>query len=95
MPLSLFDPERLAAMDLSRPVFELLEQAAGLETTSTVAHIHAVMGEGQVRRLLQQQEGQALLMLDEIFYSRLCRPILHCNTYYTDFFDFSIVRKLM
>lgn len=95
MPLSLFDPERLAAMDLSRPVFELLEQAAGLETTSTVAHIHAVMGEGQVRRLLRQQENQALLMLDEIFYSRLCRPILHCNTYYTDFFDFSIVRKLM
>lgn len=53
------------------------------------------MGEGQVRRLLRQQENQALLMLDEIFYSRLCRPILHCNTYYTDFFDFSIVRKLM
>ncbi len=95
IPLALFDQDKLAKMDLSRPVFDLLEQAAGQQTASTVAHIRAVTGDAQVRRLLSCGEGQALLMLDETFYSRLCRPILHCNTYYTDFFDFSIVRKLM
>lgn len=96
MPLALFDQEKLAKMDLSCPVFDLLEHAAGQQTVATVAHIHAVNGGGQVRQMLGLNGGdQALLMLDEVFYTRLCCPILHCHTYYTDFFDFSIVRKLM
>ena len=95
IPLALFRQESLALADFTRPIFELLEEAAGQQTASTVAHIRAEIGEPQVRRLLRQRDNQALLMLDEIFYSRLCRPILHCHTYYTDFFDFSIVRKLI
>ena len=95
IPLSLFRQENLALIDFTRPIFELLEEAAGQQTASTVAHIRAEMATPQIRRLLQLRENQALLMLDEVFYSRLCRPILHCHTYYTDFFDFSIVRKLI
>lgn len=95
VPLALFDPKKLAGLDFSRPIFDLLEEAAGQQTASTVAHIRAEMGEPQIRRLLRQKANQPLLMLDETFYSRLCRPILRCHTYYTDFFDFSIVRKLI
>lgn len=95
IPLALFDPDKLAAADLTSPIFQVLEQAAGVTVTSTVAHIRAVMGDAVLRRQLGLQERQALLMLDEVFYTRLCHPVLHCNTYYTDFFDFSIVRKMM
>ena len=38
---------------------------------------------------------QALLQLDEICYSRTCKPVLCCQTCYTDFFDFAMVRKLI
>ena len=95
IPLALLDPDALAGADFSRPVFALLEQAGGLQTASTVAHIRAETGDARVRRLLGLQSGQALLVLRETFYSRLCRPILYSKTCYTDFFDFSIVRKLM
>ena len=40
-------------------------------------------------------EEQALLQLDEICYSRTCKPVLCCQTCYTDFFDFAMVRKLI
>lgn len=95
IPLALFGGRKLDKADFSRPVFELLYEITGQQATSTVAHIHAVEGGAAVRRLLRLHEGQALLMLDETCYSRLCRPILRCYTYYTNFFDFAMVRKLM
>ncbi|MDD4851010.1 MAG: GntR family transcriptional regulator [Gemmiger sp.] len=95
MPLSLFEGKRPEDLDFSAPVFEVLHAATGLQTTSTVAHLQAVVGDGAIRRLLGLNQEKALLRLEEICYSRLCRPVLHCFTYYTDFFDFSIVRKLL
>ena len=95
IPLALFGGRKLEKADFSRPVFELLYEITGQQATSTVAHIHAVEGGAAVRRLLRLREGQALLMLDETCYSRLCRPILRCYTYYTNFFDFAMVRKMM
>ena len=47
------------------------------------------------RRQLALRPEQALLQLEEICYSRLCKPVLCCQTYYTDFFDFAMVRKLL
>ena len=52
-------------------------------------------GSPGVRRQLGLRPDQALLRLDETCYSRLCRPVLRCRTFYTDFFDFALVRKLV
>ena len=40
-------------------------------------------------------DKKPLLQLDEICYSRTCKPVLCCQTCYTDFFDFAMVRKLV
>ena len=48
-----------------------------------------------MRHALALQHDQALLELSETCYSRLCRPVLRCRTFYTDFFDFALVRKLV
>jgi len=53
------------------------------------------MGTPGIRRQLGVRPDQALLQLDEICYSRTCKPVLCCQTCYTDFFDFAMVRKLV
>ena len=95
LPLSLFDGQRLDQIDFSRPIFDIAAEYCGVQVTSTVAHLRAVPGEGSVRRQLDLRPDQALLQLDEVCYDRLCRPVLRSQTCYTDFFDFSIVRKLL
>ena len=57
--------------------------------------LHAVQGVPGIRRQLGLRPEQALLQLDEICYSRTCKPVLCCQTCYTDFFDFAMVRKLI
>ena len=61
----------------------------------TLTTLHAVQGTPSIRRQLGLKPEQALLQLDEIFYSRTCKPVLCCQTCYTDFFDFAMVRKLV
>lgn len=95
LPLSLFAGHRLEEVDFSESIFEVLKKLTGLQTTSTVAHIRAVVGDPNIRRLLGATPDSALLLLDETCYSRLCKPLIRCHTYYTDYFDFSIVRKLL
>ena len=34
-------------------------------------------------------------LLDEVCFNRLCRPVMRSLSYYTNFFDFSIFRKLL
>ena len=63
--------------------------------SSTITHLRAAMGDPAVRHALALQRDQALLELSETCYSRLCRPVLRCRTFYTDFFDFALVRKLV
>ncbi|WP_345941916.1 GntR family transcriptional regulator [Gemmiger formicilis] len=94
MPLSLFGG-RLDGIDFSRPVFDVLQDHCDIQTTSTVARLHAVPGETAVRRLLGLGPDKALLELEETCYSRLCRPVVRSRTLYTDFFDFALVRKLV
>ena len=95
LPLSLFGGRRLDSIDFSRPIFTILQQTCGIQTASTVTHLHAAIGDPTVRRLLGLNREQALLQLDELCYDRLCRPVVCCRTYYTDFFDFPLVRKLL
>ena len=93
MPLSLFDGHT-DGIDFARPIFDILQDRCGIQTTSTVARLRAVPGEAAVRRLLGLGADKALLELEETCYSRLCRPVVRSKTLYTDFFDFALVRKL-
>ena len=95
LPLSLFDNKRLEGIDFSQPIFDIAARHCHTEVTETVAHLHAVSGPEGIRRQLALRPEQALLQLEEICYSRLCKPVLCCQTYYTDFFDFAMVRKLL
>lgn len=95
LPLSLFDNKRLEGIDFSQPIFDIAARHCHTEVTETVAHLHAVSGSAGIRRQLALRPEQALLQLEEICYSRLCKPVLCCQTYYTDFFDFAMVRKLL
>lgn len=95
LPLALFDSKRLDTIDFSQPIFDIAARHCHTEVTETVAHLHAVSGPAGIRRQLALRPEQALLQLEEICYSRLCKPVLCCQTYYTDFFDFAMVRKLL
>ena len=95
LPLTLFDNKRLEGIDFSQPIFDIAARHCHTEVTETVAHLHAVSGPAGIRRQLALRPEQALLQLEEICYSRLCKPVLCCQTYYTNFFDFAMVRKLL
>lgn len=95
LPLALFGGARIDQLDFSRPIFDLLEQVCDVQITSTVAHMRAAVGDPAIRRLLGLAADKALLELDEVCYTRLCAPAMHSYTYYTDFFDFAMVRKLL
>lgn len=94
-PLSLLGGQRCDGIDFSRPIFDILQDVCNIQVSSTIARPRAVIGEAAVRRLLGVSHEQALLELEEVCYTSTCKPVLHCHTYYTDFLDFSIVRKLM
>ena len=94
LPLDLLGGRRLDSIDFTRPIFEIAEQYCHVEVTETLTTVHAVQGTPAIRRQLGLKPEQALLQLDEICYSRICKPVLCCQTCYTDFFDFTMVRKL-
>lgn len=95
LPLELFGGRRLDGVDFARPIFDILQQECGIQTTSTIAHLRAVPGAAAERRLLRLGPDKALLELQETCYSRLCRPVVRSRTLYTDYFDFALVRKLV
>lgn len=77
---------------LNGNIFEMLDRF-GIEVTSTITHVKATVGPPAVRDALELAPTEALLMLDEVCYTRLCRPVFHSYTYYTSYFDFSLLRK--
>ena len=95
LPLELFGGRRLDGVDFARPIFDILQQECGIQTTSTIAHLRAVPGAAAERRLLRLGPDKALLELQETCYPRLCRPVVRSRTLYTDYFDFALVRKLV
>ena len=95
LPLELFGGRRLDGVDFARPIFDILQQECGIQTTSTIAYLRAVPGAAAERRLLRLGPDKALLELQETCYSRLCRPVVRSRTLYTDYFDFALVRKLV
>lgn len=60
-----------------------------------VAHLKASCGDDAIRSAMRLAPGEAMLLLDEVCFNRLCRPVMRSLSYYTNFFDFSILRKLL
>ena len=89
---ALFHGQDLDRLDFSRPIFDVLEDM-GIQAVTAVAHVKAVYGDAPTRAMLELNASQAVLLLDEVSHSRLCQPVLRSLSYYTDFFDFSILRK--
>ena len=89
---ALFHGQDLGRLDFSRPIFDILEDM-GIQAVTAVAHVKAVYGDAPTRAMLKLNASQAVLLLDEVSHSRLCQPVLRSLSYYTDFFDFSILRK--
>ena len=95
LPRSLLGGQDYTKLDLGGSIFEALEQCCGQQVSSTVAHIKASCGDAAIRTAMRLAPGEAMLLLDEVCYTRLCRPVLRALSYYTNFFDFSILRKLL
>ncbi|MFI3170299.1 MAG: GntR family transcriptional regulator [Faecalibacterium sp.] len=94
LPRSLFGTRDYSRIDLTPSVFDVLEQECGQQVSSNLAHIKASYGNPTIRAAMQLAEDDALLLLDETCYNRTCKPIMRSFSYYTNFFDFSIVRKM-
>ncbi len=90
---SLFPPAEIDHIDFSRPIFDLLDETCGASINSTVSHVSAVIGDQGIRERLAIRDCEALLLLEEVGFSKLTNPVLYSLTYYTPFFDFSILRK--
>lgn len=95
LPRSLFGSRDHSRMDLTGSVFEVLERECHQQISSNVAHLKASCGDDTIRSAMRLAPGEAMLLLDEICYNRLCRPVMRSLSYYTNFFDFSILRKLL
>lgn len=95
LPRSLFSNKDLSRLDLSGSVFENLERDCHQQVSSNVAHLKASCGDENIRTAMRLAPGEAMLLLDEVCFNRLCQPVMRSLSYYTNFFDFSILRKLL
>ena len=95
LPRALFGSRDYTRIDLSGGVFDILEQECNQQISSNVAHLKASCGDEAIRAAMRLAPGEAMLLLDEICYNRLCHPVMRSLSYYTNFFDFSILRKLL
>ena len=95
LPRALLGGRDYTRVDLAGSIFEVLDQVCGQPVSSTVAHIKASCGDEAIRAAMRLAPGEAMMLLDEVCYTRLCRPVLRALSYCTNFFDFSILRKLL
>ena len=95
LPRALFGSRDYTRIDLTGDIFEILEQECHQQISSNVAHLKASCGDEAIRAAMRLAPGEAMLLLDEVCFNRLCRPVMRSLSYYTNFFDFSILRKLL
>ena len=95
LPRALFGNRDYTRIDLSGDIFNVLERECRQQVASNVAHLKASCGDEPIRAAMRLAPGEAMLLLDEICYNRLCHPVMRSLSYYTNFFDFSILRKLL
>lgn len=90
---SLFPAAIFDQLDFSVPIFDILTDVCGTNINSTIGHVSAVIGDKGIRQRLALHDYEALLLLEEVGYSKLTKPIIYSLTYYTSYFDFSLLRK--
>lgn len=93
LPESLFLSADYRAFDWSGPVFSILEEHCGLPVDVSVAKLLSTNGSAKIREMLKTAEREALILIDEISYYKLSYPILQTHAYYTNFFEFTMLRK--
>ena len=91
--MGLFSDMDYRDIDWSLPIFDIFETYCGLTVITDIAKITATNGCDKIRAKLNVPNGQSLIMLDEIGYCKLSRPVLRSLEYYTDFFEFTMLRK--
>ncbi|RPF48925.1 GntR family transcriptional regulator [Hydrogenoanaerobacterium saccharovorans] len=89
----LFSGIEYTDIDWSKPIFDLLDKYCGLIVVTDIAKITATNADEFIREKLQVQPKQALILLDEVGYCKLSRPVMRSLEFYTDFFDFTMLRK--
>lgn len=95
IPKSLFRYSDYTRLDFTAPIFDILERECNQQPSSNLAHIRACCGDEVVRNALRIAPGEAVLLLEEVCCNRMCQPIMHSLSYYTDYFDFTILRKML
>ena len=93
LPTRLFSHLDYRRLDWATPVFDLLEGHCGIAVDTDIAVYTPTNATPEIRQKLQVPEGEALMMVDEVGYYKFNRPILHACGYYTNYFDFTILRK--
>lgn len=93
LPIGLFGNIEYQMLDWSRPVFDLLEEYCGIVVDTDIANISATNGTAAIRGVMGLEEGEALLFIDEVGYYKLSFPVIQTYAYYTNFFDFTMLRK--
>lgn len=86
-------PENIESLDFSRPIFDIMAETCAVSINSTIGHVSAVLGDKSTREKLSLPEHEALLLLEETGFSKLTKPVIYSLTYYTNFFDFTLLRK--
>lgn len=93
LPAWLFERVDYKTLAWDMPVFDILEEVCGIIVDTDIANLSAEMGPPEVRQKLVVPEGEALICIDEVGYYKLSRPILQTYGYYTNFFNFIMMRK--
>ncbi|MEM1484231.1 GntR family transcriptional regulator [Oscillospiraceae bacterium PP1C4] len=93
LPLSLFDGISYSDIDWSIPIFDILERHCGLVIVTDIAKVCATNANPVIRKKLNVKENEALMMLDEVGYCKLSRPVMRSFEFYTNFFEFTMLRK--
>ena len=76
-------------------VSQLQELTKDIEPQALDTTTDLTAGGEAIRAAMRLAPGEAMLLLDEICFNRLCHPVMRSLSYYTNFFDFSILRKLL
>lgn len=93
LPASLFGDTDYALIDWELPIFDILEHYCGLSIVTDIARVSATNAAPAIRARLALGGGDALIMLDEVGYCKFSRPVMRSFEFYTDFFDFKVLRK--
>lgn len=93
IPATLINGKDIDSFNWDGPIFDILDKESGARVTSNITKVRAIMGSSDIRTLLDIDPENAVLLMEEVSFTKLCRPVMTSLTYYTNFFDFSLLRK--